>query len=397
MTTTLPHSRTTSTHSMDKMPNMQNLSLADDQSSTNSAGASGYATPSSDSHHGSSLPKDPLEGTRTPFQYPLPSCKPVPRPELTAEQNAKYAEVLDIVSNWADIPTTTARNSPRSPLTDSERMWLSRESILRYLRATNWITANAAKRLTDTLVWRREYGVETITAELVAEENETGKQIQLGFDNNARVCTYLSPGKQNTKKSARQIQHLVYMLERTVDMMVPGQETCALLIDFKGSTSGGSPSVGQGREVMTILQGHYPERLGRALISQCKLTFVGKSGPLLTSLVPWFITTFFKLISPFIDPVTKEKMVFNPDLTKYVPVEQLDKEHGGAADFVYDHKVYWPALDKICAQRRAEYTRRWVAGGKMIGEYEAYIRGGDHKSLAELSRGASNGQAVAPV
>lgn len=80
-------------------------------------------------------------------------------------------------------------------------------------------------------------------------------------------------------------------------------------------------------------------------------------------------------------------MVFNPDLTQYVPPTQLDREVGGEADFKYDHAIYWPALDKIAAERRAAYKQRWIEGGKMTGEYEAYLRGGEQKSLSELSKG----------
>lgn len=82
----------------------------------------------------------------------------------------------------------------------------------------------------------------------------------------ARPCLYLNPAKQNTKKSDKQIQHLVFMLERVIDLMVPGQETLSLLVNFKESGSGSNPSVGQGRQTLNILQTHYPERLGRALV-----------------------------------------------------------------------------------------------------------------------------------
>jgi len=99
--------------------------------------------------------------------------------------------------------------------------------------------------------------------------------------------------------------------------------------------------------------------------------------------VPWYITTFFKLISPFIDPVTKDKMVFNQDLRNYVPPSQLDKAYGGDADFEYDHSIYWPALDQLCRDRRAMYYKRWVEGGQQIGEYEAYLRGGDQAPLKD--------------
>ncbi len=215
--------------------------------------------------------EQPTGPIRTPFAHPVSSCKPLPRAALTAEQARKYDSLLATVLAWTHIPTTSTKNSPATPIEDDERMWLTRECLLRYLRATSWNTAEASKRLLNTITWRREYEVASITGDMVSVENETGKQRILGYDINARPCLHMSPGKQNTKKSEMQIKHLVFMLERAVDLMPPGQETTALLIDFKNSTSGGSPSVGQGKQTLTILQGHYPERLGKALISDRKL------------------------------------------------------------------------------------------------------------------------------
>ena|SRR6202035_3144017 len=94
----------------------------------------------------------------------------------------------------------------------------------------------------------------------------TGKQLLLGFDNCSRPCLYLIPSRQNTEQSPRQIQQLVYSLERAVDMMPQGVETLALLTDFKHSSNSKNPSAGTGRQVLHILQTHYPERLGKALV-----------------------------------------------------------------------------------------------------------------------------------
>ena len=157
------------------------------------------------------------------------------------------------------------------------------------------------------------------------------------------------------------------MLDRTVDMMPPGQENAALIINFKGAASGKIPTVGQARAVLNILQGHNPERLGKALISE----------------LPWYVNTFFKLIRPFIDPVTRDKMNFQPDVRKFVPPERLWKHHDGDLNFEYDHEAYWPALEKETRRRREAYRERWERAGKKIGEFEEYLRGGDRLSLQQ--------------
>ncbi|OCK80719.1 CRAL/TRIO domain protein [Lepidopterella palustris CBS 459.81] len=308
---------------------------------------------------------EPAGPVKRPLTNPAPNCNPTPRAPLTADQQAKYKEVLATVSAWTEIPTTSSKNAPNSPITEDERLWLTRECILRYLRATKWHTTAASKRLMETLVWRREYGIAGFTADYISPENVTGKQVIFGFDNEGRPCLYLNPNKQNTKQSERQIHHLVFMLERVIELMAPGQETEALLINFKESSARSNPSVGTGKHVLNILQNHYPERLGRALITH----------------LPWYVTTFFKLISPFIDPVTKSKMKFNEPLTDHVPASQLIKTSGGDVDFVYDHEVYWPALNALCDQRRREYRERWESAGKHIGESEVYLKGGDEGSV----------------
>jgi hypothetical protein len=211
----------------------------------------------------------------TPILHPLESAEIPTPPELTAEQQSKYEALLDTVKSWKEVPSTKGKGGP---ITETEIFWLTRECLLRYLRATKWQTVDAEKRLLGTLTWRREYGVEELTGDHVSPESETGKQFIVGYDIAARPCHYLNPGRQNTEPSPRQVQHLVFMLERVIDLMVPGQETLALLINFKSSKtrSNTAPGIGQGREVLNILQTHYPERLGRALIiNSMSTTFSG--------------------------------------------------------------------------------------------------------------------------
>lgn len=89
------------------------------------------------------------------------------------------------------------------------------------------------------------------------------------------------------------------------------------------------------------------------------------------------------MITPFIDPVTREKLKFNEDLRQHVPPEQLMKAMGGDVEFRYNHSVYWPALNKLAGIRRQEYAKRWVEGGKRVGESENYLRGGSSSSISQ--------------
>lgn len=213
------------------------------------------------------LPTSSANGlVQKPFSKPLETSKPQPPAELTPEQQSKYDAVLITVSSWTSIPTKLEKNAPTAPITDDERMWLTRECLLRYLRATKWNVHQAEERLQGTLTWRREYDMKRLTPEYISIENETGKQVILGYDIHCRPCLYLLPSNQNTERSDRQVEHLVFMIERVIDILGPDQETLALIINFKETGSGQNASIGQAKQTLYILQNHYPERLGRALI-----------------------------------------------------------------------------------------------------------------------------------
>ncbi|KAF2190011.1 CRAL/TRIO domain-containing protein [Zopfia rhizophila CBS 207.26] len=323
---------------------------------------------------------EPTGPTKKPFAHPLETCKPAAPAPLTADQQSKYDELLKTVKSWDTLPKTSAKNAETAPLSDDEKIWLTRECLLRYLRATKWNLSQAEKRVRESIVWRREFGVDGLTKEYISDENATGKQVILGFDNDGRPCLYLLPNKQNTKNSPKQVEHLVFMLERVLDVAPPGQETLALLIDFRNSSNSSNPSLATSKQCLNILQNHYPERLGRALITH----------------LPWYVLTFFKLITPFIDPNTKPKLKFNEPLPSFIPKAQLMNTSGGDVHFEYEHDVYWPALNELAEQRRKERRDRWEKAGKHVGENETYLKGGAEKSVSavEGSQDAVNGAAT---
>ena len=108
-------------------------------------------------------------------------------------------------------------------------------------------------------------------------------------------------------------------------------------------------------QVLNILQTHYPERLGAALILN----------------VPFLIHAFYKMISPLIDPVTRNKMKFNPKPVQdgLFAADELFKEGGwgGERDFVYDHDRYWASFVRMCDEIREARMARWRKLGVQVG------------------------------
>lgn len=154
-----------------------------------------------------------------------------------------------------------------------------------------------------------------------------------GFDRDGRPIVWLRPSRENTKPSPTQLRHLIFQLERAIDLLPEGVEKLALVVDYKGATSSNNPSLKTVKEVIYILQNHYVERLGKGVVVN----------------VPFYLNAFFSMIKPLLDPKTKSKVAFNPSLEKLIPKSQLDSEFiGGDYHYIYDSNVYLPALCHFC-------------------------------------------------
>lgn len=65
-----------------------------------------------------------------------------------------------------------------------------------------------------------------------------------------------------------------------------------------------------------------------------------------------------------------------PDATSLIPANQLQKIFGGEINLEYDHASYFPALTKLCLERKAANLERWRQyGNDRCGLDEAVIRG----------------------
>lgn len=111
------------------------------------------------------------EPRKLPFTQPASSAKKPGRVQLNDDEQAKYEIVEEHLRNLRTLPVSSAKkNQEFKPLSEREQFWLTRECILRYLRATKWNVNESKKRLEATIVWRREYGTDEITPELVEPE-----------------------------------------------------------------------------------------------------------------------------------------------------------------------------------------------------------------------------------
>lgn len=72
-------------------------------------------------------------------------------------------------------------------------------------------------------------------------------------------------GMQNSKSTKGQIKYLVYCMENAILNLPPEQEQMVWLIDFQGFNMS-HISIKVTRETAHVLQDHYPERLGLAIL-----------------------------------------------------------------------------------------------------------------------------------
>ena len=134
---------------------------------------------------------------------------------------------------------------------------------------------------------------------------------------------------ENTNDHDGNVLHLVYQMERAVKAC-DTEEKWNIVIDFNGYAK--NTPLKTSKAVLSTMQDHYPERLNKAFLVDA----------------PWLFLGAFKLISPFIDPVTRKKIVFVKGsaekraavLLEHYELDQLEKAVGGASDYVYDAEAY---------------------------------------------------------
>lgn len=245
-------------------------------------------------------------------------------------QNKNGIEPLDHDKLIKDLRTTIG------PLFGRASKFCTDACLRRYLEARNWNLEKAKKMLEDTLEWRSNYKPEKICWDDVAHEGETGKVSRANFvDRSGRPVLIMRPGKQNTKTGDGNVRHLVYLIENAILNLPDGQEQMSWLIDFTGySINASNIQLKTTRDIVNVLQNHYPERLAIVVLYN----------------PPKMFQALFKVLSYFIDPKTylKIKFVYPNDkdsievMKSYFDTENLPSEFGGNPNLnlKYDHEEF---------------------------------------------------------
>jgi len=172
----------------------------------------------------------------------------------------------------------------------------------RYLRGEKSNVKSATENLKETLKWRKDFDVDKIVAggydELMKVENQTGKMYVRGYDKDGSAVMYMKPGLENTNNEENQMRHLVWVFERAIAATTRNtggkEEKISVIIDYEKFSAWNSPPMSTTKHTAKIFQNHYPERMKR--VYMCN--------------PPSYFSVFWALAKPFIDPVTRDKVVF---------------------------------------------------------------------------------------
>ncbi|KAF9104466.1 hypothetical protein BGX29_001836 [Mortierella sp. GBA35] len=328
---------------------------------------------------------------------------------MTADHQPRFTASRECRLPQQPEPLTDAQTSSLNAIrthihetvakTDAHRQWADDRCLIRYLKSKKWNLQEAKQAVQDSMLWRDQYMPNKPDKDALWVETAVGKLYVSGFDMESRPLLYMKPRLENTSASPSQIRHVVYHLEIALALMPEGVENLCIIIDFAGSSMTKNPGVAVAREIINVLGSHYPERLGKGYIIHA----------------PWFFFPFFKLISPFIDPVTKAKINFvdmkkqkprsksiisapssaaaseiellnggslrvassaastasstksksttisgtgtstdQVNLLDVIPEDMLEREFGGTSDYVYNQQIYWDAADRVLADSRAK-------------------------------------------
>lgn len=242
---------------------------------------------------------------------------------------------------------------------------------IRHLRAEKGNVNKAVEKLRLALIWRKDFHVDSLLAcmndddtddtidkdekrrrkhyrSILMQEADTGKIYIRGYTVDGRAIMYMRPARENTNNEDGNMKHLVWNLEKAIActkkrsssamMMINNnnnnsccnnddrriqqqpKEKVVLLIDYTNFKLSNAPPLSTSRLTLDILQKHYPERMHCAYLLN----------------TPFFFNAFWTIIKPFVDPVTKDKIIFCNRNTNCKGLQKLHAHVGGVMEHLED-------------------------------------------------------------
>jgi hypothetical protein len=198
-------------------------------------------------------------------------------------------------------------------------------TLMRFLRARAMDVTKSAKLFADHQKWRRDYFPHGhVQASDIPNEIAAKKFFIQGYDRQGRPLSLFVGNKHFITKSIEDFKKCVTLfVDKLVASLPPGQEKFSIIADLKG-VKFKNLDVRGWLAAYDCLQAYYPERLGRVYVLNAPTIFWGA----------------WKVIVPFLDPVTRAKIMFvdaaevEATLTKDINKEELPIQYGGTKELV---------------------------------------------------------------
>lgn len=244
----------------------------------------------------------------------------------------------------APAPESETKEETTTPATPPEEVFIwgvplvgddkSDTVLLKFLRARDFKVKDAFTMLKNTILWRKEFGIDGLVEEdLGGIEQDLEKVVFMsGFDKEGHPVCYNVYGEFQNKDLYQKafsdedkflrwrIQFLEKSILQKLDFTPGAVCTIVQINDLKNSPGPLKKELRQAtNQALSILQDNYPEFVA-------KQVFIN---------VPWWYLAFNRMISPFLTQRTKSKFVFaGPSksaetLFKYVAPEQVPVQYGG--------------------------------------------------------------------
>lgn len=181
-----------------------------------------------------------------------------------------------------------------SELTEAERDQLyDSKEIARYVRATNGVKEDALKRLKDTFEWRRLERPQTVSCTYCEADPRSHYMHVVGHDSERRPVIYSCLAPISDRNTAHSRTHMIATFEQAIRLMPKGVEQWVWVADFAGfGVSDVDTSLA--RVFLNVSAEYYPERLGHFIVLDAPSVF----------------NILYKMVKPWIDPVTTAKITF---------------------------------------------------------------------------------------
>jgi len=209
--------------------------------------------------------------------------------------------------------------------------------FLRFLRARQFDFDKSYDMVINMLKFRHDFqgkGVAVITPSTCVNELKAGKSFFHGLDKKGRPVSYVrtklhDPGNSEALENQR---FTVLQMEYGRTQMPQNCETATVVFDMTGSTLK-NIDMASAKFMINTFANFYPETLGEVLIYDA----------------PWIVTGAWKVIKPWLDPVTASKVTFinKGTLPEYIPADVLPIEYGGTDTFQYDYEKCRALIEKV--------------------------------------------------